>query len=90
MLATMDSSLNSTGGLSTSAIYKKKRIKNVQKLELVRLMKANFLFMRGKHTVARSEKSRDVVWKMIADRLNSLGPPVQSALAWQRVSVDRV
>uniref|UniRef100_A0A182S8S8 Regulatory protein zeste n=1 Tax=Anopheles maculatus TaxID=74869 RepID=A0A182S8S8_9DIPT len=80
----MDSTVNSTGSSGASADYRKKRIKNVQKLELVRLMKANFLFIRGKHAVARSEKSRADVWKVITGRLNSLGPPVQSAEAWQR------
>uniref|UniRef100_A0A182QW78 Regulatory protein zeste n=1 Tax=Anopheles farauti TaxID=69004 RepID=A0A182QW78_9DIPT len=79
----MDSTVNSTGN-SASSDYRKKRIKNVQKLELVRMMKANFLFIRGKHAVARSEKSRADVWKVITSRLNSLGPPVQSAEAWQR------
>uniref|UniRef100_A0A182PSF7 Regulatory protein zeste n=1 Tax=Anopheles epiroticus TaxID=199890 RepID=A0A182PSF7_9DIPT len=83
MLSPMDPTVNSTGS-SASADYRKKRIKNVQKLELVRLMKANFLFIRGKHAVARSEKSRADVWKVITGRLNSLGPPVQSAEAWQR------
>nr|XP_049461086.1 uncharacterized protein LOC120949946 isoform X2 [Anopheles coluzzii] len=84
MLSPMDPTVNSTGGSSACADYRKKRIKNVQKLELVRLMKANFLFIRGKHAVARSEKSRADVWKVITGRLNSLGPPVQSAEAWQR------
>ncbi|XP_035896629.1 uncharacterized protein LOC118505218 isoform X2 [Anopheles stephensi] len=84
MFSPMDSTVNSTGSSSASADYRKKRIKNVQKLELVRLMKANFLFIRGKHAVARSEKSRADVWKVITGRLNSLGPPIQSAEAWQR------
>ncbi|XP_058120363.1 uncharacterized protein LOC131284924 [Anopheles ziemanni] len=89
MLSPMDSTVNSSGvgaGSTSpgSAEYRKKRIKNVQKLELVRLMKANFLFIRGKHAVARCEKSRGDVWKMITARLNNLGPPVQSAEAWQR------
>uniref|UniRef100_A0A2K6VB12 Regulatory protein zeste n=1 Tax=Anopheles darlingi TaxID=43151 RepID=A0A2K6VB12_ANODA len=79
----MDPLVNSTGAGSSSD-YRKKRIKNVQKLELVRLMKANFLFIRGKHAVARCEKSRADIWQMITARLNSLGPPVQSAEAWQR------
>uniref|UniRef100_A0A182NA12 Regulatory protein zeste n=1 Tax=Anopheles dirus TaxID=7168 RepID=A0A182NA12_9DIPT len=79
----MDPTVNSTGH-GANADYRKKRIKNVQKLELVRLMKANFLFIRGKHAVARSEKTRADVWKVITSRLNSLGPPVQSAEAWQR------
>uniref|UniRef100_A0A182MFR1 Regulatory protein zeste n=1 Tax=Anopheles culicifacies TaxID=139723 RepID=A0A182MFR1_9DIPT len=79
----MDSTVNSTGS-DASVDYRKKRIKNVQKVELVRLMKANFLFIRGKHAVARSEKSRADVWKIITGRLNSLGPPVQSTEAWQR------
>uniref|UniRef100_A0A182K0U2 Regulatory protein zeste n=1 Tax=Anopheles christyi TaxID=43041 RepID=A0A182K0U2_9DIPT len=83
MLSPMDPTVNSTDS-SASTDYRKKRIKNVQKLELVRLMKANFLFIRGKHAVARSEKSRADVWKVITARLNSLGPPVQSAEAWQR------
>ena len=83
----MDPALHSIRGFSASTVCKKKRIKNVQKLELVRLMKANFLFIRGKHAIPRSEKSRADVWKVIAGRLNSLGPPVQSAEAWQRVSV---
>ncbi|XP_050091482.1 uncharacterized protein LOC126575036 [Anopheles aquasalis] len=83
MLSVMDPLVNSTGAGSGSD-YRKKRIKNVQKLELVRLMKANFLFIRGKHAVARSEKSRADIWQMITARLNSLGPPVQSAEAWQR------
>ncbi|EDO63266.1 AGAP001331-PA [Anopheles gambiae str. PEST] len=80
----MDPALHSIRGFSASTVCKKKRIKNVQKLELVRLMKANFLFIRGKHAIPRSEKSRADVWKVIAGRLNSLGPPVQSAEAWQR------
>uniref|UniRef100_A0A182VVR3 Regulatory protein zeste n=1 Tax=Anopheles minimus TaxID=112268 RepID=A0A182VVR3_9DIPT len=79
----MDSTVNSTGS-DASVDYRKKRIKNVQKVELVRLMKANFLFIRGKHAVARSEKSRADVWKIITSRLNSLGPPVQTTEAWQR------
>lgn len=88
MSSVMDPLVNSTGAGSGSD-YRKKRIKNVQKLELVRLMKANFLFIRGKHAVARSEKSRADIWQMITARLNSLGPPVQSAEAWQRVSCSR-
>ncbi|XP_052890974.1 uncharacterized protein LOC128299143 [Anopheles moucheti] len=79
----MDSTVNSTGS-DASVDYRKKRIKNVQKVELVRLMKANFLFIRGKHAVARSDKSRADVWKSITGRLNSLGPPIQSTEAWQR------
>uniref|UniRef100_A0A182PSF6 Regulatory protein zeste n=1 Tax=Anopheles epiroticus TaxID=199890 RepID=A0A182PSF6_9DIPT len=62
----------------------KKRIKIVQKLELVHLMKENFLFIRGKHAVVKSDKSRADVWDIIAARLNSLGPPKQSADTWQK------
>ena len=64
-----------------------KRVNGVQKQELVRLLKANFLFIERKHAVVRGEQSRAEVWRMITARLNSLGPPMHSIEVWQKVSI---
>ena len=65
----------------------RQRVNSVQKQELVRLMKANFLFIERKHAVVRGELSRAEVWRMITARLNSLGPPMLSTEVWQKVSI---
>ncbi|XP_041764798.1 uncharacterized protein LOC121589752 [Anopheles merus] len=62
----------------------RQRVNGVQKQELVRLMKANFLFIERKHAVVRGDLSRAEVWRMITNRLNSLGPPMHSTEVWQK------